>query len=97
MAGSVSTPRTYPSGKFGMGGKDPAATCPRCGKEYTLWQGGLSRWDNETLVCPPCSVEEAAIYRAAGLEASAPHLDPLIGKRPWVNPWAARATSSTND
>ena len=34
--------------------------CPRCGAKYTDYPA-VSRYDNETYICPACGVEEAMI------------------------------------
>mgnify|MGYP004540683041 FL=1 len=34
------------------------ALCPKCGQEYT-GAPALSRFDNETIVCPDCGTREA--------------------------------------
>lgn len=39
--------------------------CPRCGRTYTEYPA-LSRYDNETYICPDCGVEEAMINYTGG-------------------------------
>lgn len=40
--------------------------CPRCGRTYTEYPA-LSRYDNETYICPDCGVEEAMINYTGGI------------------------------
>ena len=39
--------------------------CPRCGQYYTKYPA-LSRYDNETYICPDCGVEEAMVNYTHG-------------------------------
>jgi predicted RNA-binding Zn-ribbon protein involved in translation (DUF1610 family) len=46
--------------------------CPRCGKTYTDFPA-ISRYDNETYICPDCGVEEAMINYTHG-KLTDPHV-----------------------
>lgn len=52
--------------------------CPRCGRTYTDFPA-WSRYDNETLICPDCGVEEAMINFTGGKLSN-----PNIVKKPDV-------------
>lgn len=46
--------------------KEPkTATCPKCGQEYTD-APALSRFNNETFVCPDCGTREALEFIGIG-------------------------------
>ncbi|MBO5318959.1 MAG: hypothetical protein J6B01_04015 [Ruminococcus sp.] len=43
------------------------ALCPKCGQEYT-GAPALSRFDNETFVCPDCGTREALEFIGVSVE-----------------------------
>ena len=52
---------TSPSGSI----LPQAQPCPKCGQEYT-GAPALSRFDNETFVCPDCGTREALEFIGIG-------------------------------
>ena len=45
--------------------KEEKKICPRCGKVYNNYPS-ISRYDNKTLICTNCGIEEAIINYAGG-------------------------------